>query len=237
MNFRTDPAAFCRLWPLLRLFHMALWKGGCQDGPRPGRVGWHWDIYLYILYQNRIRREAWTWFLGLVSRDMRKYLGAAWKAGLLFAMSGVLCLYLLAYLRPLGTELSQKSCDFEGLQRVNSHLTSTSLKTTWLWCAVYSGWSLLGASNFVNRSNRWLPFVLVVFVIRGALANAIYPIDRSILMDIRWEGWLGGGRWFKVIYGDCWTDSPRSLPFWLHLLFIMKTVPPKWVKNRWCFFL
>jgi len=50
------------------------------------------------------------------------------QAGLLFAMSGVLCLYLLAYL-------------------------------------------------------RWLPFVLVVFVIRGALANAIYPIDRSILMD------------------------------------------------------
>lgn len=50
------------------------------------------------------------------------------QAGLLFALSGVMCLFLLAYL-------------------------------------------------------RWLPSVLVVFVIRGALANAIYPIDRSILMD------------------------------------------------------
>ncbi|CAK9031220.1 unnamed protein product [Durusdinium trenchii] len=50
------------------------------------------------------------------------------QAGVLFATAGVVCLFLLAYL-------------------------------------------------------RWLPSVLVVFVIRGAFANAIYPIDRSILMD------------------------------------------------------
>ncbi|CAE7405017.1 unnamed protein product [Symbiodinium pilosum] len=50
------------------------------------------------------------------------------EAGLLFASSGVLCLFLLAWL-------------------------------------------------------RWLPAVLVVFVLRGAFANSIYPIDRSILMD------------------------------------------------------
>lgn len=45
------------------------------------------------------------------------------QAGVLFATAGVVCLFLLAYL-------------------------------------------------------RWLPSVLVVFVIRGAFANAIYPIDR-----------------------------------------------------------
>ncbi|CAE7408382.1 unnamed protein product [Symbiodinium natans] len=50
------------------------------------------------------------------------------EAGLLFSSAGVVCLFLLAYL-------------------------------------------------------RWLPAVLVVFVIRGALANSIYPIDKSILMD------------------------------------------------------
>ena len=109
------------------------------------------------------------------------------EGGTVVCYVGVLCLYLLAYLRPLGTDILKKAGILRA-QRVNSHLTSTSLKTTWLWCALYSGWSLLGASNFANRSNRWLPFVLVVFVIRGALANAIYPIDRSILMDIRWEG-------------------------------------------------
>jgi MFS family permease len=30
---------------------------------------------------------------------------------------------------------------------------------------------------------RWLPLVIFVFVLRGALQNSIYPIDRSIIMD------------------------------------------------------
>ena len=29
----------------------------------------------------------------------------------------------------------------------------------------------------------WLPFLLVIFMVRGGFANSTFPIDRSILMD------------------------------------------------------
>ena len=37
--------------------------------------------------------------------------------------------------------------------------------------------------QFAAMQVTWLPFLLVIFMVRGGFANSTSPIDRSILMD------------------------------------------------------
>mmetsp|Transcript_43291 Transcript_43291/g.89273 ORF Transcript_43291/g.89273 Transcript_43291/m.89273 type:complete len:447 (+) Transcript_43291:41-1381(+) len=88
-----------------------------------------------------------TWLCEKAAAQMGRVM-----AGLLFSSAGVVCLFLLAYL-------------------------------------------------------RWLPAVLFVFVIRGALANSIYPIDKSILMDFVPSSEYGRWNAAESISSMSWSGS------------------------------
>ena len=60
---------------------------------------------------------------------------------------------------------------------------------------------------FALAEVRYLPLVLVVFMLRGALQNSIYPIDRSIIMDFVPSGQRGRGNAFESISSMTWSGS------------------------------
>jgi len=68
--------------------------------------------------------------------------------------------------------------------------------------------SFLGVSClFALAKVTYLPAVLVVFLLRGALQNSIYPIDRSIIMDFVPSDQRGRWNAFESISSMTWSGS------------------------------
>ena len=60
---------------------------------------------------------------------------------------------------------------------------------------------------FILARVTFLPLVVIVFVLRGALQNAIYPIDRSIIMDFVPSDQRGKWNAFESISSMTWSGS------------------------------
>lgn len=60
---------------------------------------------------------------------------------------------------------------------------------------------------FILARVTFLPLVVIVFLLRGALQNAIYPIDRSIIMDFVPSDQRGRWNAFESISSMTWSGS------------------------------
>ena len=71
-----------------------------------------------------------------------------------------------------------------------------------LWFSFFGLLCLVGLAEI-----QWLPAVLVVFMLRGAFQNAIYPLDRSVIMDFVPSEQRGKWNAFESITSMTWSGS------------------------------
>jgi len=60
---------------------------------------------------------------------------------------------------------------------------------------------------FLMAELKYLPFLLIVFLVRGGFANSTYPIDRSILMDFTPSSQRGRWNAIESLTSMTWSGS------------------------------